>query len=104
MLALSCSDHMEQAARLRTQQADIVLRSYSGIRVPKQALYYVNDTGETGVYVLEGAVARWKPVEILYEAQEYYLVREDRSSTSKLWAGDEVILTGQELTDGKVVE
>ena len=104
VLALSCSDHMEQAARLRTQQADIVLRSYSGIRVPKQALYYVNDTGETGVYVLEGAVARWKPVEILYEAQEYYLVREDRSSTSKLWAGDEVILTGQELTDGKVVE
>ena len=104
VLTLSCSDHMELAARLRTQQADVILHTYSGIRVPKQALYYVNDTGESGVYVLEGAVARWKPVEILYEAQEYYLVREDRSSTSKLWAGDEVLLTGQELTDGKVVE
>ena len=104
VLTLSCSDHMELAARLRTQQADVILHTYSGIRVPKQALYYVNDTGESGVYVLEGAVARWKPVEILYEAQDYYLVREDRSSTSKLWAGDEVLLTGQELTDGKVVE
>ena len=104
VLTLSCSDHMELAARLRTQQADVILHTYSGIRVPKQALHYVNDTGETGVYVLEGAIARWKPVEIIYEAQEYYLVREDRSSTSKLWAGDEVVLTGEELTDGKVVE
>lgn len=104
VLTLSCSDHMELAARLRTQQADVILHTYSGIRVPKQALHYVNETKETGVYVLEGAVARWKPVEILYEAQDYYLVREDRSSTSKLWAGDEVLLTGQELTDGKVVE
>ena len=104
VLALSCSDHMELAARLRTQQADVILHTYSGIRVPKQALYYRNDSRESGVYVLEGAVARWKPVEIVYEAQDYYLVREDRSSTARLWAGDEVIITGQELTDGKVVE
>ena len=104
VLALSCSDHMELAARLRTQQADVILHAYSGIRVPKQALRYDNDTGNTGVYVLEGAVARWKSVEIVYEAQDYYLVREDRSSTAKLWAGDEVIISGQELTDGKVVE
>ena len=104
VLALSCSDHMELAARLRTQQADVTLHAYSGIRVPKQALHYDNDSGESGVYVLEGAVARWKPVEIIFEAQDYFLVREDRSSTARLWAGDEVIITGQELTDGKVVE
>lgn len=104
VLALSCEDHMEQAARLRTQQADIILHTYKGIRVPKQALRYDNETGVSGVYVLEGALARWKPVELLYEAQDYYLVREDRSSTATLWAGDEIILTGQELTDGKVVE
>ena len=104
VLVLSCSDHMERAARLRTQQADVILHAYSGIRVPKQALYYRNDSGESGVYVLEGAVARWKTVEIIYEAQDYYLIREDRSSTARLWAGDEVIITGQELTDGKVVE
>ena len=61
VLTLSCSDHMELAARLRTQQADVILHTYSGIRVPKQALHYVNETKETGVYVLEGAVARWKP-------------------------------------------
>ncbi len=104
VLVLSCEDHMEQAAHLRTQQADIILHSYSGVRVPKQAIYFDNDAETAGVYVLVGAIARWKPVEIIYEAQEYYLVRQDNSDTSNLWAGDEIILTKQEIEDGKVVE
>ena len=104
ILVLSCEDHMEEAARLRTQQADIILHSYQGVRVPKQAIYFDNDTGTAGVYVLVGAMARWKSVEIIYEAQDYYLVRQDNSNTSNLWAGDEIILTKQEITDGKVME
>ena len=104
ILVLSCEDHMEEAARLRTQQADIILHTYQGVRVPKQAIYFDNDTGTAGVYVLVGAMARWKSVEIIYEAQDYYLVRQDNSNTSNLWAGDEIILTKQEITDGKVME
>ncbi len=104
VLVLSCEDHMEEAARLRTQQADIILHTYNGIRVPKQALFFDNDTGSAGVYVLVGAVARWKDVEIIYEAQDYYLVQQDNSNTSNLWAGDEIILTKQEIEDGKVME
>ena len=104
ILVLSCEDHMEQAARLRTQQADIILHTYQGVRVPKQAIYFDNETGSAGVYVLVGAIARWKDVDIIYEAQDYYLVRQDNSETSNLWAGDEVILTKQEIEDGKVVE
>lgn len=104
VLVLSCGDRMDEAARLRTQQADIILHSYSGIRVPKQAVYFDNEAGTAGVYVLVSAIARWKPVEIIYEAPEYFLIREDKTDTSHLWAGDEVILTKQEITDGKVVE
>ena len=104
ILVLSCEDHMEEAARLRTQQADIILHTYSGVRVPKQAIYFDNETGTAGVYVLVGAIARWKSVEIIYEAQDYYLIRQDNSNTSNLWAGDEIILTKQEITDGKVIE
>ncbi len=104
ILVLSCEDHMDEAARLRTQQADIILHTYSGVRVPKQAIYFDNETGSAGVYVLVGAIARWKDVQIIYEAQDYYLVRQDNSETSNLWAGDEIILTKQEITDGKVVQ
>ena len=104
VLVLSCEDHMEQAARLRNEQADIILHTYQGVRVPKQAIYFDNEAGTAGVYVLVGAIARWKPVEIIYEAQDYFLVRQDNSDTSNLWAGDEIILTRQEIEDGKVVE
>lgn len=103
LLVLSCDDYMEDVASLREQSADVASRVYSGIRVPKQALRYDNETRQPGVFVLEGAQATWKPVEIIYETQDYFLVRQDKSDTDHLWAGDELIITSQELTDGKVV-
>jgi len=103
LLVLSCDDYMEDVAGLREQSADVASRVYSGIRVPKQALRYDNETRQPGVFVLEGAQATWKPVEIIYETQDYFLVRQDKSNTDHLWAGDELIITSQELTDGKVV-
>lgn len=103
LVVLSCDDYMEDVASLREQSADVASRVYSGIRVPKQALRYDNATQQPGVFVLEGAQATWKPVEIIYETQDYFLVRQDKSDTDHLWAGDELIITSQELTDGKVV-
>ena len=55
------------------------------------------------MYVLEGAVARFKPVELVYEMSEtYVIVALDTSSTKNLWPGDEILL-GDGLYDGKVV-
>ena len=101
-LVLSCADHMGDIACLRTQTADIVLHEYSGIRIPKKALRYENGAG--GVYILEGAVAVWKPVDIIYEAADYFLVKQDKTDTDNLWPGDEIIITTGELSEGKVIE
>ena len=65
-IVLSCEREPQEVTALRRQSADIIFSSYTGLRVPKQALYMVD--GQAGVYVLEGARARWKPVEILYAA------------------------------------
>lgn len=70
--------------------------------MPKQALYMVD--GQAGVYVLEGARARWKPVEILYAYGDGYVVELDQSSTGNLWPGDDIILTSDDIEDGKVME
>ena len=56
-----------------------------------------------GVYVLVGAEARWKSVEVIYDTGENYIIKLDKSSTDNLWPEDEVILTQQELFDGKVI-
>ena len=40
---------------------------------------------------------------ILHDNGETYVVELDQSSVNNLWPGDEIIVTGRDLYDGKVV-
>ncbi len=102
LLVLSCGRYMQNVTLLREQSADVVFASYPGLRVPKQAVH-VDENGQPGVYVLESAVARWKPITILHDNGESYVVELDKSKTEYLWPGDEVIVNAKNLYDGKVV-
>ena len=99
LLVLSCDRYMQNVTLLRQQSADIVFVSHAGLRVPKSAVH-VDKNSQPGVYVLEGATAVWK---ILHDNGESYVVELDRTSTSNLWPGDEVIVGAKNLYDGKVV-
>ncbi len=103
LLVLSCSDYMADVSSLRSQAADISWQTYTGLRVPKQAIYFDESTQQAGVFILEGAQSTWKSVKILHEVGDYYLVRQDQSDTNNLWPGDEIIITTEKLADGKVV-
>jgi hypothetical protein len=88
---------------LRQQSADIVRSSTSGIRVPQQAIR-VDDNGTAGVYCIVGMKARFKPVTVLWSADdEYALVRARGTGETTLRPGDEVILSAGGLTDGAVI-
>lgn len=102
LLVLSCGKKMQEVTSLRYQSAQIEFSSYAGLRVPKAALHQIGE--ETGVYILSGARAKWKPVEILYEYGDDCLVTWDSSNTDNLWPKDEIILSAEELTDGMVIE
>ena len=69
----------------------------------------------TGVYCLWGDTARLKPVEVLWQEDEYILVAPDEEALSaftseraregrRLRAGDQVITAAAEVYDGKVVQ
>ncbi len=102
VLVLSCSRYMADVTLLRHVSADIVFSSYSGLRVPKNAIR-LDEQGRAGVYILEGSTAKWKTVKLLYDNGESYVVELDKSNTSNLWPGDEVIVNAKDLYDGKVV-
>lgn len=102
LLVLKSNDYIQNAVSLREQSADIIFGYKDGLRVPKTALY-VDEDGRTGVYVLEGAEAEWKTVTPLYYGKDSVIVKLDQSSTDNLWPGDEVILSEEELFDGKVM-
>ncbi len=101
LLVLSCDRMLQSVTALRWQSADLIFASYEGLRVPKTALYHTQD-GD-GVYIAEGARARWKTVEVLYEYGDCFLVVWDKTDTDSLWPKDELLLTSEEIKDGMVL-
>ena len=109
--------YLAQLTMLRQQSAQIIYDVVEGIRVPKEALRVVThetqledgsirETTTTGVYTIVGLEARFKPVKVLYTGETYVLLeaasRSDQE-TLRLRPGDEVIISANDLFDGKVV-
>ena len=117
-VVLSSTRFLSDTTLLRRQTVELVFDSVEGVRIPKKALRVEQqtvtdpETGEesqvsvTGVYALVGAQAEFKPVTVLSEEEDYCLVQPETPSDGArkiLRAGDEIILTAEELFDGKVV-
>ena len=104
-VTLSCRKYLAQTTLLRHQAADVILRTYEGLRVPSNALR-VSEEGVTGVYCLDGVTAAFRPVTVLDQGQGYALVRpaDGAADTRTLRAGDEVIASAGALHDGKVIQ
>ena len=116
-VVLSSDRYLSETTLLRKQTVELVFDSQTGIRVPTQAVRVEErtvtdpETEEekqelvTGVYVLVGQQAEFKPVTILAQLEDFALVKSADGSDGKkaLRAGDEVILSSVELFDGKVI-
>jgi hypothetical protein len=92
---------------LRKQSVQIVEESYTGYKIPSNALRVVD--GVKGVYILSGNTVKFKEVEVLIEFSGYFLVKEqptyleDENYNKKLGLYDIVIISGKNLYDGKIV-
>ena len=92
---------------LRKQSVQIVEDSYTGYKVPANAVRVVD--GKKGVYVLNGNTVSFKEVEVLVELNGYFLVKqqptylEDENYHKKLGLYDMIIISGKNLYDGKIV-
>ncbi len=103
VVVLACDDYIQEAINLRQVSAELIFTRVSGLRIPREAVH-LDEDGNAGVYVLEAAEAKWKPVEIVYDGEDCYIAALDKSSTSQLWPEDEIILTNDEIYNGKVME
>lgn len=112
MVVLSSSRYLEQTTLLRVQTVELVYRSDTGIRIPKESLRmeeYINgDTGEVvqryGVYALSAGYAEFKTVELITESNDYYLVKPTHDGASGLKQGNVIIVHALGLYDGKLME
>ena len=110
----SAHSHLSDTTLLRVQTVDVVTDTVEGIRVPRRALRVETEDMEQEdgsvkqqntyvVYTVVGRQAERKEVEVVYTGDTFYLLRPVDDSSTRLRAGDEVILNTSDIYDGKVV-
>lgn len=90
----------------RMQPVELVRSSYTGYRVPISAARLVD--GKQGVYIMIGNTIEFREIDILLEMDGYYIVAEqdpvnDPDYASKLGLYDQIIVSGKNLYDGKLI-
>ena len=100
VVVFSCSYMNSTLAHLRNCQLKIILKEYNGLAVNTEAIRIIN--GVKGVYVDNGYMIKFKPVEVIYTGDGYMLCKlsEDKSG---LLLYDEVVIGGRNLYDGKII-
>ena len=100
-VVLKCNSMSADIASLRRESAQLVINSFTGIKVSSSAIQ-LNDMGEKGVYIKEGNLVRFKKLDIIYNGDSYVLSKPSETS-DYVSVYDNVILGGKGLYDGKVI-
>lgn len=106
LLVLETERIPEDFSFRRMQPVELVMSSYTGYRVPISAARLVD--GKQGVYIMIGNTIEFREIDILLEMDGYYIVAEqdpvnDTDYASKLGLYDQIVVSGKNLYDGKLI-
>ena len=101
VLNFDTSANVSDYLSLRTAKVRVLVEQYTGYRVPVDALRVID--GKTGVFCLQGYVARFVEVRVLWKTDAFYVVEADLRGTEGLFTNDTIIINTRGLYDGKVV-
>ena len=116
LAVFSSNRYLTSTTLLRAQTAELIFESWSGLRIPKEALRLLDveqtdeETGETvqlrklGVYALVNGRAEFHELSIVTEGSDYYVVSPVGTGKKILRAGDDVIIAGAGIQDGLLLE
>ncbi|MBQ3076217.1 MAG: hypothetical protein IJC43_00015 [Clostridia bacterium] len=101
VLTFSSAQITEELLLLRSHTAEILLSEHEGLRIPNEARRVVD--GVTGVYIRSGLTFEFRPIEVLYADERWSIVKWEPNKSGRLKLYDEVVVTGKDLYDGKIV-
>jgi len=101
-VVFACNAALSDTLAMRKTTADVVYSEHTGLRVPLKAVH-MDDDGQAFVYVVTAAQLEKKPIEIIYQTDDYCLVAQSTESNA-LRAGNEIVVTGKGLSNGQVVK
>ena len=98
-----CDTALADTLAMRCVPANVIFAAYSGIRVPAQAVQSDPASGEAWVWTVTAMQLEKKAVEILYIDDDLALLAIS-SAADALRDGNTVVVSGQDLYEGKVME
>ncbi len=123
VVVLECNYMSPALAQIRNESVEIQLNTYEGLKISKKALHddivkvtEKDSSGQSitkeqtvqGVYVMYGRQLEFKQVYIMYSDEEYVICSDDPGNNiltdSTLELYDEVVVEGDDLYDGKLID
>ncbi len=103
LVVFECNSHIGYFTKTRKINAQAIVTTYSGLKVPREALR-VDENGRNGVYCLIDSQVKYKPVNIIFEKDSYYISKYDTSDTKSLLLYDEIVVSAKNLKNRKVIK
>ena len=88
---------------MRSASANVIFDSYSGIRIPAQAVRVDEEKEKTYVWTVTAMQLERKEIEIVYASGDYVIVRRSPEAGA-LREGNTVVVSGKDLKEGKIME
>lgn len=111
LIVLAGTEFNSEMVSMRQQPVEIILSTYTGLKVPKEAVYVQETTtsdGKTkkqdGVFILSGSFQKFKIINKFYEAEDYYVVEQSATNSDMLVEQDQIIVSGKNLQNNMVVK
>ncbi len=89
----------ENSASLRVTDCEILFKQYTGIKIPKSAIHFVDE--QMGVYVNFSNVVYFKKISPVYEDDNYVIVPKKTDENNQVEMYDSIIVKGRNLYNGK---
>ncbi len=89
------------SASIRVSDCEILFKQYTGIKIPKSAIHFVDD--EMGVYVSFSNVVYFKKISPVFEDENYVIVPKKTDENNQVEMYDSIIVKGRNLYNGKYI-
>lgn len=98
-----CDSALSDTLGMRCVSANVVFETYNGIRIPADAVQTDPETGDSFVWCITAMQLERKAVTVLYTDEDFAIIAIS-AAPDALREGNTVVVSGENLTEGKVME
>ncbi len=98
-----CDSALSDTLGMRCVSANVVFEIYNGIRIPAQAVQTDPETGDSFVWCITAMQLERKTVTVLYTEEDFAIIA-NSPAPDALREGNTVVVSGENLTEGKIME